>query len=165
MSLLARRFRCMAAACRRSIFTERFGDDVLAPHARRTARLDGLDHHLAPALGGRPTTDLTRRLVMPVSNDTLLRVLGQWCGRRASSKRHRDRYWAWKRSQRYGAIICDLERRRPIKLLPDREPATAQRGSQNSRNSLLSPETAVAALRSPPTGHCPMLSRSQIAGI
>jgi transposase len=34
--------------------------------------------------------------------------------------------WAWKRNQRYGAIICDLERRRPIKLLPDREPATAQ---------------------------------------
>jgi transposase len=33
---------------------------------------------------------------------------------------------AWKRNQRYGAIICDLERRRPIKLLPNREPATAQ---------------------------------------
>ena len=34
--------------------------------------------------------------------------------------------WAWKRNQRYGTIICDLERRRPIRLLPDREPATAQ---------------------------------------
>ncbi len=34
--------------------------------------------------------------------------------------------WAWRRNQRYGTIVCDLERRRPISLLPDREPATAQ---------------------------------------
>ena len=34
--------------------------------------------------------------------------------------------WAWRRNQRYGTIICDLERRRTIALLPDREPATAQ---------------------------------------
>ena len=34
--------------------------------------------------------------------------------------------WAWRRNQRYGTIVCDLERRRPIKLLPDRESATTQ---------------------------------------
>jgi len=34
--------------------------------------------------------------------------------------------WAWRRNQRYGTIICDLERRKTIMLLPDREPATAQ---------------------------------------
>jgi transposase len=34
--------------------------------------------------------------------------------------------WAWRRNQRYGTIICDLERRKTIALLPDREPATAQ---------------------------------------
>jgi transposase len=38
--------------------------------------------------------------------------------------------WAWRRNQRYGTIICDLERRRPIALLPDREPATAQLAGQ-----------------------------------
>lgn len=33
--------------------------------------------------------------------------------------------WAWRRNQRYG-LICDLERRKTIALLPDREPATAE---------------------------------------
>jgi transposase len=32
--------------------------------------------------------------------------------------------WAWKRGHRYGTIICDLERRRIIDILPDREAAT-----------------------------------------
>jgi transposase len=34
--------------------------------------------------------------------------------------------WAWRRNHRYGTIICDLERRKTIALLPDREPATAK---------------------------------------
>jgi transposase len=34
--------------------------------------------------------------------------------------------WAWRRNQRYGTIVCDLERRKPVTLLPDREPATAE---------------------------------------
>jgi transposase len=32
--------------------------------------------------------------------------------------------WAWKRGQRYGSIICDLERRCVVDLLPDREAGT-----------------------------------------
>ncbi|TDX61403.1 transposase IS204/IS1001/IS1096/IS1165 family protein [Methylosinus sp. sav-2] len=127
ISLTARRFRCMTPTCRRSIFTERFGDDIIAARARRTARLENVVHHLALALGGRSAAGRARRLMMPVSNDTLLRVVRR--GGRPSSPPPTvigidD--WAWKRNQRYGAIICDLGRRRPIKLLPDREPATAQ---------------------------------------
>ena len=34
--------------------------------------------------------------------------------------------WAWRRNHRYASIICNLERRRIVTLLPDREPATAQ---------------------------------------
>ena len=32
--------------------------------------------------------------------------------------------WAWKRGHRYGTIICDLEKRRIIDILFDREAAT-----------------------------------------
>ena len=34
--------------------------------------------------------------------------------------------WAFRRNRRYGAIVCDLERRRIVALLPDREQATAE---------------------------------------
>ena len=49
--------------------------------------------------------------------------------------------WAWRRNQRYGTIICDLERRRTITLLPDREPATAQAWLRSSPRSPSSPAT------------------------
>ena len=48
--VIARRFRCDAALCGRQIFTERFAEGVLAPSARRTARLDSIVHHLGLAL-------------------------------------------------------------------------------------------------------------------
>jgi transposase len=62
--------------CGKQIFSERFGD-VLPPYARRTGRLEHLVHHLALALGGRPAARFAQRLMLPVSNDTLLRVRGQ----------------------------------------------------------------------------------------
>lgn len=125
--VVARRFRCDAVLCSSRIFTERFDDGVLAPWARRTERLDYVVHHLGVALGGRPAACFAQRLMLPVSNATLLRVV---------RRRGRPAFappsvigvddWAWRRNQRYGTLICDLERRQPIRLLPDREPATAQ---------------------------------------
>ena len=107
------------------IFAERFGDAVLAPSARWTARLDFVVHHLGLELGGRPAASFARRLMGPVSNNTLPRVVRRRC--RLPSNRLTvisidD--WAWQRHHFYGTIVCDLERRRPVTLLPDREQAT-----------------------------------------
>lgn len=124
--VVARRFRCDAVLCHRQIFAERFGD-VLSPYARRTARLEQIVHHLGLALGGRPAARFAQRLMLPVSNDTLLRVVRRrGCPPISPPKVIGIDDWAWRRNQRYGTIICDLERRRPVSLLPDREPATAQ---------------------------------------
>jgi transposase len=126
--ILARRFYCDAVLCGRRMFAERFDMNVLAPWARRTTRLDQIVHCLGLALGGRPAASFARRLMLPVSNDTLLRVVR----RRGRSSRFIPPSvigiddWAWRRNQRYGTIICDLERRKTIALLPDREPATAE---------------------------------------
>jgi transposase len=125
LTIIARRFYCDAVLCGRRIFTERFKE--LAPWARRTARLDTIVRHLGLALGGRPAASFAGRLMIPVSNDTLLRVVRRH-GKPPMTPPNVIGIddWAWRRNFRYGTIVCDLERRQTIALLPDREPATAQ---------------------------------------
>ena len=70
---------------------------------------------------------MSGRLNVKVSNDTLLRMVrrrGVPDFQAPSIVGIDD--WAWKRNHRYGTLLCDLERRRTIALLPDREPATAE---------------------------------------
>lgn len=125
LRITARRFICAATHCRQVIFAERVGDAVLPGWARRTARLECLIHHLGLALGGRPAAGFAKQLMLPVSNDTLLRVVR----RRAKMPTEPLAIvgiddWAMRRNCRYGSIVCDLERHRIVKLLPDREVAT-----------------------------------------
>src|ERR1700709_604333 len=75
LHLVTRRFRCEEPRCRRRVFSEPFANGVVAVRARRTERLDCLVHHLGLALGGRPGASFAKRLMLPVSNDTLLRMV------------------------------------------------------------------------------------------
>lgn len=125
--LSVRRFRCRCGLCRTRIFAERFPASITRHYARRTTRLQGLVRHLGLALGGRPAQALAGRLLLPASKDTFLRSV------RNAAEQPIDEPrvvgiddWAWRRGQRYGTLICDLERRQVIDLLPDREPATVE---------------------------------------
>lgn len=65
--------------------------------------------------------------MVPVSNDTLLRLVR----RRAKLPVAPLNVigiddWAWRRNHRQGSIMCDLERRRIVALLTDREIATVR---------------------------------------
>jgi len=127
LRVISRRFVCEVPHCRRRIFAERFGDDVLPTRSRRTARLDCIVHHLGLVLGGRPAASFAKRLMLPVSNDTLLRVVRRrTCPRIDPLVVAGIDDWAFRKNHRYGTIVCDLERRRIVALLPDREVATVR---------------------------------------
>jgi transposase len=124
IQLQSRRFRCGNAQCAQRIFTERLSE-VVRPKARRTLRLGQSQLAIGFAVGGEPGSRLAHKLAMPVSGDTLLRMI------RAAEFETPDAPrvvgiddWAWRKGQRYGTIICDLERGRILDLLPDRNADT-----------------------------------------
>lgn len=85
---------------------------------------------------------------MPVSNYTLLRAV--WRGGIPSFAPPAiigidD--WAWRRNHRYGTLICDLERRKTITLLPDREPETAEAWLTNQPQIAVGLGTKAAVMR------------------
>lgn len=122
--LHARRFRCDNLHGQRRIFTERLAETV-QPRARRTVRLGESQREIGFATGGEPGSRLSRKLAMPVSGDTLLRMICLAAVEPFPPPRVVGiDDWAWRKGQRYGTIVCDLERNRVIDLLPDREAGT-----------------------------------------
>lgn len=98
---------------------------LLRPHAQRTLRLQVALQQLGLALGGEAGARLALRWGLRSSLDTLLRLVRQVEEpSRPVVKKVGIDDWAYKRGLRYGTLICDLETRRPVDLLPDRSVQT-----------------------------------------
>lgn len=119
-----RRFFCPKKTCRRKIFAEQF--PLLAlPHAQRTIRLQQTLRMLGFALGGQAGAHVSKRLHLKASRDTILRLVRQSDLPVPEPPRVVGvDEWAWKRGLRYGTLLCDLERRMPLEVLPDRSVET-----------------------------------------
>ena len=122
--LHTRRWFCWNPICSRRIFTERL-PDLVDSYARRTNRLAEIVEAVAFALGGEAGHRLLLTLGLTLSPDTLLNVIRTTelpVGPSPCIVGIDD--WAWRRGDRYGTIIVDLERHRVVDLLPDRDPET-----------------------------------------
>jgi transposase len=124
--MTVRRFFCPGPPCPRRIFVEPL-HGFAARHARTTTRLARAHLAIGLALGGERGARLAEGLAVPTSPDTLLRRVKRADARSPVTPRFVGiDDWAWRKGQRYGTIVVDLETGEVIDLLPDRDAATVK---------------------------------------
>jgi transposase len=117
LALQVRHFRCSNRVCPRKTFAEPL-PNFLSPYAQRTFRLRESLRKLGEETDGEAGARLSKQQGMTCSASTVLRLLRHGpLSLPSPIKVVGVDEWAWRKGQRYGTLLVDLEQRVPIDLL------------------------------------------------
>ncbi len=126
LKLLVRKWICPEASCSRRIFAERF-PELVQRYARMTDRLIKALQSAGVITNGADAAQIAESFGVPTTAKTIIRrVLQLPLPSEGSVRKVGIDEWAWKKGQRYGTILVDLEKRRVVQLLAERSVATSK---------------------------------------